>query len=165
MKRIYAVLIAGAMAGLYYVAKQTKERAEKDIVLIDQNVEALSQNEGAPGLFDPCLAWASVLASGDCGYKYEIYTVSWQEKGSQSKKSVDVYCNPKTGKWLSVNGETSFDYPSCDYEKVLKDVKIVITGHWRVCETSFHTCDRRLQILCDGTRSSFTTLKRPSNAL
>lgn len=157
-------LMASSIVGLCYVAKQRNESAKKDITLFDQNVEALTQGEN-PGMMDDRTAWLSVLSSGDCGYKYEIRTVSWSEEGGKSKVSVDIYSDPKSGKLFTVSGNASFSYPSCNYKETLKDVKIVITGHWRVCETSFHTCDRALQVLCNGTRSSYTTLNRPSNAL
>lgn len=152
--------------GLSYIEEQKNDNSiAEGSELLNSNIEALSLNEENPGLFDDRTAWLSVLSSGDCGYKYDVYTVSWYANGGKNHISVDVYTNPASGKLLTVNGNASFTYPKGNYSKDFKETKVVVTGNWRVCEMGLHTCDRALQVLCDGTTSSYTTLNRPSNSL
>ena len=133
-------------------------------VVLDENIEALSQSDN-PGMFDDQTAWFSILSSGDCGYEYELYTVSWSTGEAGAKISASVYSDPKTGKLFTVDGDIEFTCPTSNYTKEQTGVNREITGHWKVCEYGLHTCDRALQELCDGTTSTTTTLNRPSNAL
>ena len=161
-----SLALSGLGVWLSYVEEQKMDnRIAEGSELLNSNIEALSLDEGNPGLFDDRTAWLSVLSSGDCGYKYDIYTVSWDANGGKTHMAVDVYTNPASGKLLTVDGNVSFTYPNGSYSKDFKETKVVVTGNWRVCEMGLHTCDRALQVLCDGTTSSYTTLNRPSNSL
>lgn len=168
-KSIKCGIAAAVLVAAGFTAYQSySSYGVQDNSLLMQNVEALASGADAEGdsddlsLFAPYTSWCAKLKSGKCGFKSEVYEVSYTINGASQKANVGFAPSGKAFTLLGIE----LNYPNIQVTKKVSGTQVFPTGSWRVCGYAFwKLCDRRLQILCDGTKSSTTDLDIPTDAL